>query len=214
MALFASFCFPLESSWALLKPSLLRLSPSCSPLVPLWNSPGSHCPLLWDPPGPHFAPLGLSWLPLGHDWSLRNCVTVVEFICKDPFCQPPDPPGASCPPLGSSCPPFASFGNPPEHYWGAPGPVCDPPAALWFPFETLLDLIAPPLGPFWASLPPLWDPPGSLCPPWDTPGALWLTVGPPYASVSSSCACRNCGTVEKSQICALFSYPNPCLPKT
>jgi hypothetical protein len=123
-------------------------------------------------------PWGLSWLPLGHHWSLQNCVTVVEFTYLGPFCHPPDPSGASCPPLGSSCPPFASLWGPSGHFWGPPGHVCDPAARLWFPFETLLDLIAPPLGPAWASLPPLWVPPGSLCPPCDTPGALWLTVGP------------------------------------
>ena len=169
--------------------SLLRLSPSCCPLVALWHSPGSHCPLLWELLGLILFPRGLSWLPLGHHWSLRNCVTVIEFTYLGPFCHPPDPPGASCPPLGSSCPPFASLWGPSGHNWGPPGPVRDPPAPLWFPFETLLDLIPPPLEPSWASLPPLWVPPGSLCPPCDTPGVLWLTVGPPYASVSSSCAC-------------------------
>ena len=121
--------------------------------------------------------------------------------------------GPPAPPWGPLAPLLLPFGFLPDNI-GTSQPRLGPSCPLWFPFRTLLDLIAPPLGFSWASLPPLWDPPGSLCPPWDTPGALWLTVGPPYASVSSSCACRNCGTVEKSQICALFSYPNTCLSKT
>ena len=210
-----SWGFPLESSWALLKPSLLRLSPDWIPFVPLWDPPGSHCPLLWDPPGPHLAPLGVLLTPLGHHWSFRKCVTVVEFIYPGPFCHPPEPPGASCPPLGSLAPLLLPFGV-----------LLDTIEALPAPFVTLLPpcgsplrpswiSFPPPLEPFWASLSLLWDPPGSLCPPWDTPGALWLTAGPPYASIFSSYSCRNSGTVEKSKspICALFSSPNTCLSK-
>ena len=77
---------------------------------------------------------------------------------------------------GSSCPPFASLWDPPGHYWGPPGSVCDPPAALWFPFETLLDLIAPPLGPSWASLPP---PFGTLLAPFAPLGTLLAPFGSP-----------------------------------
>jgi len=116
----------------------------------------------------------LSWLPLGHHWSLRNCVTVVEFTYLGPFCHPPDPPGASCPPLGSSLAPLLlPFGI-----------LLDTIGALPAPFVTLLPPFGSPLRSSWISLPPFWDPREPPCPPFGTllaPIAPLATLLAPFA---------------------------------
>ena len=156
MALLGSFCFPLESSWALLKPYLLRFSPSCSPLIPFGT--------LLDLIAPYFGtlldlilgPWGLSWVPWGHHWSSRNCVTIVEFTYLAPFCHPLAPPVASWLPFG-------------------------PLGLLLLPFGILLGTFETLLAPFVTRLLPfgaLWNPPGSHCPLlWDPPGRHFASFG-------------------------------------